>query len=552
MLQRAAAQFERSSVQNASKWACKYRVMGKPIEGPWTFKYHAWLKEMHEADCVEAVGMKSAQGGFTEWLLNTALFRMDVFRESAAYFLPNKFPDASDFSATRFEKALDLSPHIRGMFTKSNNAGLKSTTFADLYIRGFNSPSALKSIPVPNLFYDEYDEMELDNIALSEERASGQFDKHLFKISTPTRANFGIHERYLASTQERFYFRCPHCSRFIVLEYPDNFVYIAEDMERSHIICNLCKHQIDHKTKHFLFTETGNWVAENLKVRRDDTRGFRINQLYSATVSPLEFARAISRAANDEFYEQELFNSKLGLPYTAKGSQVNDDDLNNCMTSDRQIHTPVTNYNLIRTLGIDVGKHFHFIVLEWAFAPDFDLSKITSARVDYNNVCVPKLIRAGKTTDVKVLSEAMRTYQINHAVMDMNPEQRTARAFADEFPAHVNLCYYIYGNTGRVITKGKSDSPITGEYQINAHRTVWVDTALSRFKSKRILLPCDLDKEFKDHIKAPSRRYKKDRHGQVIATYDANSADHYAHALTYAEIALPLALGYKPSQDIRE
>ena len=80
--------------------------------------------------------------------------------------------------------------------------GLKSTGRNVLYIRGSRGDSNLKSIPVSELVLDEMDEMDTHAVWLALERLSGQIEKHILAISTPTVPKYGIHKLYLRSTQE--------------------------------------------------------------------------------------------------------------------------------------------------------------------------------------------------------------------------------------------------------------------------------------------------------------------------------------------------------------
>jgi hypothetical protein len=72
---------------------------------------------------------------------------------------------------------------------------------------------------------------------------------------------------------------------------------------------------------------------------------------------------------------------------------------------------------------------------------------------------------------------------------------------------------------------------------------------LGRFKTDpvRITLPKDIPDEFKTHISNLTRTYerekenKKDKEGSSIALFVNTGPDHYAHCLTYCELALQFA-----------
>ena len=99
-----ATGLSRQSITTCSRWAEKVVRMGQPFPGPFSFKYHPWTREMHDSDAPVNVGQKSAQMGYTVTLLNRSLFTIDIKKNSVLYLLPTKTPDATDFSATRFDQ----------------------------------------------------------------------------------------------------------------------------------------------------------------------------------------------------------------------------------------------------------------------------------------------------------------------------------------------------------------------------------------------------------------------------------------------------------------
>jgi hypothetical protein len=141
----------------------------------------------------------------------------------------------------------------------------------------------------------------------------------------------------------------------------------------------------------------------------------------------------------------------------------------------------------------------------------------------------------------------MREWQVLACVIDADPETNEARRFARRFPGYVTLCRYRRGVTGREISIAEDDlgSPVA-----TVDRTNWIDAALSRFHNQRIMLPRDISHEYREHIKAVVRTYEKDDTGNPRARYVETGPDHFCHAQTYAEIALPLAASYVTNKSI--
>ena len=348
--------FIKRTVRAPSDWARQYRFIpdkrSKDIR-PWTFKYAPWLQEMHDCEAPIVVGQKAAQMGYTETLLNKVFYEMDINNSSCLYVLPSKTPDATDFSVSRFDPAIEMSPYLQQMFSDVKNVGLKRAGAASLFIRGSRSKSGLKSVPCAFIALDEVEEMTQDNIPLVRERSSGQFDKLLWMISTPTVDDRGINKEFKLSTMDSYFFQCPHCSRHVDLTYPESITNL-DDPHKARLICKLCKHELEQSAKAD-WLAGGKWVSSTAS----DIRGFYINQLYSCTITPMDLSISYLEAQLSASAEQEFFNSKLGLPHITSGAQVTDADLDIAL----QPYTRVPGRMVV--MGVDVGKRLHYEITEY-------------------------------------------------------------------------------------------------------------------------------------------------------------------------------------------
>lgn len=536
--ERIASGLRRKAITTCSRWACEYRYMGQPYPGPWKFDRHPWLKEMHDADAEMIVGQKAAQMGFTEWALNKTLFKIDIEGKTALYILPSE-SDASDFSAARFDPALEASEHLRKLFSDVANVGLKRAGQASLYIRGSRSRSKLKSIPVGFIVFDELDEMPKDNIALAMERGSGQDTIQVLMLSTPTVKEVGINAYYKNSTQEHFFFTCPSCSKLTELIYPDCLVITAEDVtdpriEDSHIICKECKNKLPNETK-AEWLSTARYVPE---FPDRPTRGFTVSQLYSCANAsrPSVIAKSVIKADYDPTEATELYNSKLGLTYEAPGARVTETEIDACI---KQYTKGSRGRSHIRSMGVDVGKYIHYEIDEWY------LPGAKTPGLEINDEAIPRLLDEGKVKDFSELDKLMHEFQITGCVIDREPESRLAYQFACRFWGFVFLCKYGKGISGKEIRIMEND-----QTSVLVDRTSWLDLSLGRFRGNRIELPMDLSLEYRKHVKEPVRVYEKDKDGNPTGRYISANDDHAAHARNYAEIALRVAVKARQSQDI--
>lgn len=489
-------------------------------------------------------GPKSAQMGFTEVALNRTFFTIDIKKTDVIYLLPKSDPDASDFSSARFTPALELSPHLKDLFTEANNVGYKRAGAVSLYVRGMQSRSGVKSLATGLMIFDELDEMPSKNVELAKHRTAGQLDFQTIKISTPTIPGFGIDLVYKESTKDHYYFKCPFCSRMTELTYPECIVITADSImdsriKESYYICKECKHALPHEGKiDFLKNAnkggTGEWAStENFD---SETRGFHIHRMYSMAKSGTApaFAEEKLRADTDLTCKQEFFNSVLGRAFVVEGAQILDDAIAKVTKSYSRNARPRANG--FRVMGIDVGNDLHYEIGE--FRIDGSLSS------DLNALSTYVQLTAGKVQHFEDLDPLMRDYQILTAVIDANPERRKAREFASRFPNHVYLCFYANGLRGNEVTVNK-----TG-FTISVDRTSWLDMSIGRFNSGRISIPGDTLDEYKEHIKAVIRKYDRDHNGNPVGVWVSTGADHFAHARNYAEIALPLAATLTTNRDI--
>lgn len=511
--------------------------MGHPYPGIWTFDHHPWLREMHDSKAEVNVGQKAAQVGYTEWGLNVACHFLDIKRMDVLYVLPTT-DDAGVFSAGRFDKALELSSHMQDMFSDVKNVRHKRAGPTNMYIRGSNSESGLRSIPVSLLILDEVDVMNQDNIPLALKRLSGQIERKLLMISTPTVPDFGINFYYEDSTKEHFFFPCPSCGRQIELKWPESMIVCGErptdpDVAKSHLICYKCKAVLPHEAKH-AFLGKGAWVPE---YKDRDARGFYINQMYAMHLEPKVQASNFLKGKRDIAAEQEFMNSDIGVPHIVKGAKIDEAMINACIKNYRKLDF---NRQGIVTMGVDVGTLIHVEIDDWLVD--------TRSGYDVNSYSRARVLTHLEVENFEDLDKLMFDFQVHFCVIDSQPDRRKSQEFANRFPGRVRLCRYPNGVNGRSLTISPEE-----EFFISVDRTSWLDLSLGRFKNGTIDLPMDISQDYKNHIMAQVRKPEVDPHGNTFARYitPGNRHDHYGHARNYAEIALPFALNQGVNTAIR-
>lgn len=535
LIDRIVSGLKRKTITTCSRWAEAYRVMGPPFAGNYSFKFHPWAREPHDCDAEIMACQKGAQLGWTEIALNKVFFTTDVKGSNVLYVLPAKNPDASDFSTSRFDPALELSPHLSRLFSEVKNIGHKRAGSANLFIRGSRSKSQLKSVPASLMIFDEVDEMIQENIPLAFERMSGQLEKQAFLLSTPTLDHYGINVFYRQSTQNHWCFICPSCSRWTEFVFPDCLVITGEswtdrNIRNSHLICKECKNILPHEGK-WEYLNTGKWVKSYTD---RNIEGYHVSQLYSSTVKPYELAVSYLKGLTNPTDEQEFYNSKLGLTHEVEGARITDADIKEAIGNYKSKTS--AGLNSIITMGVDVGKWLHWEIDEWIFPKHI--------QNDVNLAATCRVIAQGKCLNFEELDHKMRQFKVKFAVVDANPERRKALEFAQRFHGFVRICFYSPGLSGKIIS-------LKENHEISVDRTSWLDLSLGRFRARTIKIPQDTSQEYKDHIKALVRIYEKDRSGNPVGRYvKGNEEDHFAHARNYSEIALKLAVGVGQNRNI--
>jgi len=544
---------QNQSLTNCLRWAANRRVMAGDFAGTYSARYHPWVKEMHNSKAPFNYSMKGAQLGITEILINLAFYTIDMLGKDVLYVLPTS-RNASDFSKSRFNTALKLSPYLDRIFTDTNSIEIKQAGANTLYIRGSRGDANLKSIPVAVLLLDELDEMSQRAVNLALTRLDGQLVKSVWGISTPTVPDFGIHKLYKDSTQENFVFKCPCCSRLTRLVWPDCVEIIGDGVhdlrcKESFLKCKECGGKLPQESKPEWLGKA-KWEVGNQN-GNTDIRGFTISQLYSFTVNAGELVTAHYKGFGDEAANVEFHNSKLGQPYIGDGAKVSEEDVEACIKGHSKEDPRPRGGERIITMGVDQGKWNYVEVTEWFFDRySSDLNVAATAKVLYETKF--------NEEDWDFLDEMMQEWQVQACVVDADPQIMEARRFARRFPGYVWLCRFRKGVAGKEISVSDDDnfSPIA-----TVDRSNWFSAALGRFKTNRILLPRDVSLEYRNHIQVPIRTYvregtveekRKRQTDNLVAKYISTGPDHYALARVYSEIALPFAASLTSGEDIEK
>lgn len=506
-----------------SRWAEKHRTIR---DKPFDFVLRPWSRAFHDSLERKVVIKKAAQMSATEAALNRVFYTLHVLRLDVLYLLPTFSPDASDFSAARIKPAIAESETLRALFYDADNVGHKRAGIANLYVRGTNSTSGLRTIPVAFIIFDEYDEMDHAQVRLAQERTSGQESKWEMMLSTPSLPVVrSIDAEYKLSDQRVWACKCPGCSQFVVLEWPKAFVYLPPpDMAKSHRRCPKCRKRWGRDDL-IAANAAGAWVARR---KGGEFPGFWISQLNSPFKSDLEIADSWRRALELPEDEKEFFNSTLGLAHLIRGARLDLVAIQACIEPGRRSRASAHEC----TLGVDVGNWLHWEAAQW---PQGDEVKV--------------VVAVGKASSFEELDAVMEAYAVYGCVIDSQPERRKAVEFMERYGGRVYLARYPGGEMKDEVVI----DAVRGFVDLN--RTVGMDVTLGRYRigHKRVVLPYDLPQEYAENLCALVRDVRRDkRTGEHRAFYVDDGPDHWAHAALYGEAARALFGTPGPVEAVRE
>ena len=505
-----------------------YHFVGRP-----------YLRDILDCDARRVVIMKSAQCGATELAINWGLHDTLCQKRDVLTVLP-KDDTLKTFVQGRVDRAFRDSPVLKTVKPGTSNPKHKSVGGQNWYFRASNSPSELVEIPVQTLLLDEVDRLNPKAIPMARKRMQGcpEHRRREKAMSTPTRAGLGIHMMWRDSSQAHWLVPCPHCGAEQELRWGANRDFprpeVGDDWDEWEWTwrCSSCEAPWT-EAERMEAIEAGHWEHE---YPNRSTKGFHISALYSPTETAASVGQAYQDAVkNDDPNAMiEFWNQVLGLPFSDGTDRLTDDDINRVrLLEPFNMPTNSPDDRLV-SMGVDQSpKHIHVEIREWREKGDVA-----------GRQC--RAIAYFKVTEWEDLDDLIERYAVSCCVVDCLPEQRPARDLQSRFPGIVWLATYQDTLKSLCEWKGWGEEKdgatgplgMSGGY-VRINRTEAIDRVFARFRGKcSIALPQDLPDEARRHLKALYAVEGQDRWGNPVKRYENGSkADHYAHAMVYAEIA---------------
>lgn len=243
------------------------------------------LGSEHPAELV--VAMMASQTGKSTVLLNWLYYT--IKHDPCPFLLVQPDVERSeDFSKGRVAPMIEECPDLRALVsdakarTSSNTVHSKLFPGGKLIMVGANSPAGLASNPIRRVAMDELDRFkpsaggEGSPISLAEKRTASFSNRKIFLCSSPTvDGNGTIWKQWLRSDQRHRMVPCPHCGKYIELEW-EQLHWKAGERESVYYECQECGCEIYERDKPKMLG-AGRWQAFN---PGSEIPGFTVSYLY--------------------------------------------------------------------------------------------------------------------------------------------------------------------------------------------------------------------------------------------------------------------------------
>lgn len=495
-----------------------------------TLHDHEFLGAIYSDETPMQVAMKATQVGVTEYLIAKVMAKAGIQGRSVFYVIPTH-PLKTRFVKNRFERTIAQTAFYQAMVRASYEKKLGSGGFESMSLKNIGdgtvafvssqSKSSFTEFPADDLFVDELDECDPENLIMAPERLGHSTEPTETRVGNPTIEHRGIHAEYLRSDQKQYMLRCGHCNYHQVPDYFEHVVreidtntYVLRDeafefhMARDiNLICQRCGKTLDRFA-------SGEWVAR----KRSPISGYHISKLFSSRLPLRGIVERHGRGLVNEDVLVRFYNADLGLPFTAPGSKITEALLDSAVR-DYGRGIPKTGRCLI---GVDVGSTRMHVVI----------GQLTDRPGQHPGV---RIVYIGTVLELEDVHQLWIDYRCAFGVIDAQPEVRLAR----------KACYLMRGMAHCYYGEVKADNFNEDKRLITVRRTPALDATKESLLDGALELPRDARsvEGYYDEMTAATRTKEEKPSGDVVYVWrEGEKPDHFHHSTTYMMIARVLAL----------
>lgn len=428
----------------ADAWYWAHAAGLNLLGGKFQTEGYEYLVEPLRSDARRVCQKKATQKGYTQINVLRAIHhcKYNKYKQGVLYLFPTR-GDVTDFSNSRFKPMISENPQEIGNYLKdTDQANLKRIGNAFLFFRGarmagkteagVRDAHQLKSIPVDEVIFDEFDEMPEKAEELALARMENSPWKNETYLANPTIPDWGIDKKWQDSDQRVWMIKCDKCGRYTCLEL--EFPNCLERLSNGKVI-RICAKCRDRE----IYPRNGRWVVQ-YPAKTKNMVGYWSSHLMSVRTSMTELLDAYEDPRTDI----TLFhNLRLGMAYIAAEDRLTINEvLSRCSTDAMD-----SRHNGPCAMGVDVGSDLH----------------VTIGTVPYpGGIKVVKMARVSTFTDVHDLA---KRFGVVTAVFDLYPETRKVREFGEAANFEVFGCDYqetqkgafAWNEQSRVVTVNRTE-----------------------------------------------------------------------------------------------
>jgi hypothetical protein len=484
-----------------------------------TFRDKPWLTAIYKDNSREMVIIKCSQVHMTEHAL-CAMFTFANKGKRGMYVLPSK-EHRKTFVGDRVNRIKDFSP-LYANAIKSGDTESDSNVYKSIFGHGWkfvgsNVKKDFFEFPCDVLMFDEYDELDQDNLWYAYDRVANVAYPTIWKFGNPTRDNHGIHAEFMASDQKEWHVTCEHCGHEQIMEWETHFVehYLNTWKLRDAAgrpICTECDKPFDR-------LGPGRWIAMNPGTKRKPKpSGYRITRLFTNKhKKPNDIVWLFKRfikAQNNPTALQNFHNNYLGVTYENVDFKVSKQVLARSVYDGEDFEFDPSVFRTV--MGVDQGKKFTCVIsivwngelIDVHYVNVSRWSEVEKLETDWNVVCTVVDAQGGGYEEVRDFCKAK---------------------------GHRWMCYY------RPKDQVKTDYKLDYKEQIvETNRTENLDTMVKQLIDGKAHVRADWEhadnKEYVKQMREPAR--VTDSGGRPIWT---KGKDHYFHASGYRYLAYKIS-----------
>jgi hypothetical protein len=500
------------------------------------------LKELYEDGHLfkDIVIMGASQIGKTDWLIISVLAM--AYNGLNVFFVLPTLQFRDKYVPEKVMKPISTSDRYQKIVKKGVSKSVDQIQFGKGIIRfvGGNVPADMTSFSADAIVIDETDQIDMANIELGMSRISGSTYKFRRLMSNPTDEKGFIGSWYEKSDKRIWKCPCDSCGVFTSLDWFKTVVREIEDDDGVVINrvlrdedwypgCNRdilikcpeegCEGSID-RTSDEAYWEPTSFSEQNIV-------GYHMPSLLSynmVNVSDLwyEYMEALESPSKMSAF----YSMRLALPYSETGHKLSQGVLKRCQEEEYLFEIfPDCAYSSFTSegpcaMGIDTSPS-HL---------DINIKQLVKNK--------GKTVYIGKVDpgNFSVLHDLIERYNVEIAVIDIDPEHTLAKNFQDSAKCTVWRCKYLG------VGDERDQKYNFNRMIISVDQTEALDKAYTKYRVNKVILPENYDKilngTFVKEMKALSRITTEDHKGKLKHKWVGSTHNHSRHADSYCNLAL--------------